>query len=216
MGLPISLTRARIFAVGLFGVLLVAATPDRATDCTPTRSGWDAPVLQMELQKPDGVETLFLEGRIGPDLPMRLKALLADHPDIGEIHFNASGDDRNSAMEAGRILRSAGNFVVHVPPGAGCTGACALLFLSGRIRSVDPTAVFDLGQFYEPSATSVSSADIARQSLGISDYLIRMGVSRRLLTGTLDRENASTGQAPQRQCLTPEELHGYNVANWNE
>lgn len=201
----------------LLALPLLAATPiEQSGECAPTRQGWDAPASRVEVQRNGRSETLVIEGRIGPDLPARLNAVLAEHPDVDTIHFNASGDDRGSAMEAGRILRSAGSFAAHVPAGANCTGACALLFLSGRIRSVDPTAVFDLGQFYEPSATSVSSADIARQSLGISDYLIRMGVSRRLLTGTLDRENASTGQAPQRQCLTPEELHGYNVANWNE
>ncbi len=181
----------------------------------PTLPGWDAPDLQMGVKDEGGTEILFIEGRIGPDLPSRLKAIIAEHPDIGAINFNASGDDRASAMAGGLVLRSVGNFVGHVPAGANCTDACALLFLSGRIRSVDPAAIFDMGEFYRASAEAASNADVARQSLDISNYLIRMGVSRRLLTGTLDRDAALPPEAP-RQCLTPAELHSYNVANWNE
>jgi hypothetical protein len=181
----------------------------------PTRAGWDDPVLRMTVEKSGSETVLMVRGRIGPDAPERLTAMLAEHPTIGTIHFNASGDDRNSAMAAGRALRSAGNFVAHVPAGANCTDACALLFLSGLIRSVDPAAVFDMGEFYRASAEAASNADVARKSLDISNYLIRMGVSRRLLTGTLDRDAALPPEAP-RQCLTPAELHSYNVANWNE
>lgn len=203
---------ARAFAACLIGALLAGAAPaDPVASCRPTLPGWDSTTLRIEVQG----DTLLVQGRIGTDLPARLKAVLAAHPDVAAIHFNASGDDRASAMAAGLVLRAAGNFEAHVPAGANCTDACALLFLSGRIRSVDPAAVFDLGQFYEPAQGSAKSADIARQSLEVSNYLIRMGVSRRLLTGTLDRDAASAASGASR-CLTPEELHGYNVANWNE
>ena len=205
--------RAAVLTV--FLAILSASTARAADDCMPKLPGWDAPGLQMGVKEEDGAEMLFIEGRIGPDLPLRLKTVIAEHPDIAVIHFNASGDDRASAMAAGLVLRAAGNFEAHVPAGATCTDACALLYLSGRIRSVDPAAVFDLGQFYTPGQRSAKNADVARQSLEVSNYLIRMGVSRRLLTGTLDRDAASAVPAGRR-CLTPEELHGYNVANWNE
>jgi hypothetical protein len=200
----------------LFALPLLAVAPAPAgRDCAPARMGWDASQLRLDIQRSGGSETLLVEGRIGTDLPARLEAVLAAHPDIATIHFNASGEDRNSAMAAGLVLRAAGNFEAHVPAGANCTDACALLFLSGRIRSVDPAAVFDLGPFYEPAQVPARSAEIARQSLDVSNYLIRMGVSRRLLTGTLDRDAASAADGTNR-CLTPEELRGYNVANWNE
>lgn len=175
-------------------------------------------MLRTTVEKRGAETILIIEGQIGPDLPQRLKTLFADHPDIAAIHFNASGGDRTSAMAAGHIVRAEGSLQGHVPAGWGCTDACALLFLSTRIRSVDPAAVFDLGRFFEPAGTpaGAGASDIARQSLGISDYLVRMGVSRRLLTGTLDREAASADGAAQPRCLTPAELHGYNVANWNE
>ena len=215
MSRTMTTARRRLLAP-LLALPLLAATLDAPTGaCVPALAGWDASQLRLDVRRSGTSETLFVEGRIGTDLPVRLKAMLGAHPDIATIHFNASGDDRPSAMAAGLVLRAAGNFDAHVPAGANCTDACALLFLSGRIRSVDPTAVFDLGQFYEPAQVSAKSADVARQSLDVSNYLIRMGVSRRLLTGTLDRDAALPPEAP-RQCLTPAELHSYNVANWNE
>lgn len=170
----------------------------------------------MEIGNVDGAQVLFLNGRIGLDLPGRLDAILTKHPNIEALHFNSAGGDMTVAMAAGRMLRSRGDFITHVPAGAACLNACALLFLSGRARSVDPGAVFDLERFYDNEGMPSSAANVARQSLSISDYLIRMGVSRRLLTGALDRDVAVDGGAGPRRCLTPAELHSYNVANWNE
>ena len=215
MGSPTGSISARSLAGGLFAMLLLAAVPARPADCVPTRAGWDAPEQRLGIERHGRDETLLIEGRIDADLPARLETLLARHPDIGTVSFNASGDDRASAMAAGLILRSKGIFEVPVPAGASCIDACALLFLSGGVRSVDPSAVFDLGRFYEPTSGSANAADVARQSLDISNYLIRMGVSRRLLADTLDRDAALPAGAARR-CLTPAELHGYNVANWNE
>lgn len=207
---------ARRLVAPLLALPLLAATPGVPPQpCMPSVAGWDLPELHMSVARDGRSKTLLIEGRITRDLPARLKVLLADNPDIEAVHFNSAGGDSVSAMEAGSILRSIGGFVTHVPAGAECTGACALLFLSGHVRSVDPSAVFDLGHFYEPSAGGTGRADVARQSLAVSNYLIRMGVSRRLLTGTLDRDAALPAGAP-RQCLSGEELHGYNVANWNE
>lgn len=207
--------RLRLLAP-LLALPLLAATPGRqATRCEPTRAGADLPEPRLSVTHEKGGETLLIEGRIDRDLPGRLEMLFAEHPNIAAVHFNSAGGDPAGAMEAGAVIRAIGGFVTHVPAGAECSGACALLFLSGSVRSVDPSAVFDLGQFYDPPNASASRAAVARQSLDISSYLIRMGVSRRLLTGTLDRDAALSPGAP-RQCLTPAELHGYNVANWNE
>lgn len=212
-----TMTGARFRLLGaLLALPFLAATPGaQGRQCEPTRTGWDFPEARMNVMRGGRGETLFIEGRIDHDFPLRLRAVLAAHPDIEALHLNSAGGDRDSAMEAGATIRSIGGFVTHVPAGAECTGACALLFLSGHVRSVDPAAVFDLGRFYDPPEGATSQADVARQSLAVSNYLIRMGVSRRLLTGTLDRDAALAAEAP-RQCLTGEELHGYNVANWNE
>ncbi|WP_260583605.1 hypothetical protein [Sphingopyxis sp. PET50] len=210
------MTGRRLLLAPLLALPLLAATPGApGGKCEPARAGWDLPEARLSIQREGRGETLLIEGKIDRDLPVRLKAMLAEHPDIGAVHFNSAGGDGTSAMEAGAIIRSIGGFVTHVPAGAECTGACALLFLSGHVRSVDPSAVFDLGHFYDPPGGSTSEADVARQSLAVSGYLIRMGVSRRLLTGTLDRDAALPAAAP-RQCLTGDELHSYNVANWNE
>ena len=171
--------------------------------------------MRLDVEQHGRSQTLLIEGRIDNDLSAPLETLLARHPEIGTIYFNASGGDLAGAMAAGRVLRSAGVFEVHVAAGASCVDACALLFFSGTVRSVDPTAVFDLGRFYQGGSGPDSAVDVARQSLAVSNYLIRMGVSRRLLTGTLDRDAALPASAT-RQCLTSAELHGYNVANWNE
>lgn len=210
--------RARSSASAVAAALLLfAAVPAAAGDCTVSDPGWDDPALHMRVAKIGREQMLLIEGRIGPDLPARLGTILAGHPAISEIRFNSSGGDAASAMEAGRLIRSKGGFATHVSAGSGCVDACALLFLSGAIRSVDPDGVFDIGRFYEGQGSAASAGAASRQSLRVVDYLIFMGVSRRLLTGTLDREDAADGDGTSpRRCLTPEELHRYNVANWNE
>ncbi|MBL8650644.1 MAG: hypothetical protein JNL35_09610 [Sphingopyxis sp.] len=207
--------RLRLLAP-LLALPLLAATPGgQPGRCEPTRTGADLAEPRLSVTRKTDGETLLIEGRIDRGLPARLETMFAEHPKIAAVHFNSAGGDPVGAMEAGGVIRAIGGFVTHVPAGAECSGACALLFLSGSVRSVDPSAVFDLDQFYDPANGSASRAAVARQSLDVSNYLIRMGVSRRLLTGTLDRDAALPAGAP-RQCLTPAELHGYNVANWNE
>lgn len=204
----------RLLAALLGAPLLAAGPPALSADCQPARAGWDRAAAELTISKQGGETVLLVEGRIDPDLPARLRGIFADHPRISALHFNSVGGDVASAIAAGKVVRSQGFLVAQVPAGSGCTGACALLFLSGRVRSVDPAGVFDLGRFYETSDGSAQGA--ARQSLEISDYLIRMGVSRRLLNGVLDREAAEDAGKAVRHCLTPDELHAYNVANWNE
>lgn len=204
----------RLIAALLAVPLLMAGAPVAASDCVPARAGWDRAATELTIAKQDGETVLRVEGRIDPDLAARLRVMFADHPQISALHFNSAGGDVASALAAGKVVRSQGLLVAEVPAGWGCTGACALLFLSGRVRSVDPAGVFDLGRFYETGDGSAEG--VARQSLEISDYLIRMGVSRRLLNGVLDREAAESAGKPVRHCLTPDELRAYNVANWNE
>lgn len=210
-----SISAARLLlGTVLAASLLVAGSPALSADCQPGRKGWDRAAAELTVAKQGGETVLRVEGRIDPDLPERLRAMFADHPQISTLHFNSAGGDVASALAAGKVVRSQGLLEAQVPAGWGCTGACALLFLSGRVRSVDPAGVFDLGRFYETGDGSAQGA--ARQSLEISDYLIRMGVSRRLLNGVLDREAAEGAGKAVRHCLTPDELHAYNVANWNE
>ena len=206
----------RLAGVLMPAIMLFAAMPAAARDCTPDRPGWDDPVLHMQVERIGRAQVLLVEGRIGPDLPRQMEAMLVRYPDVGEIRFHSSGGDMASAMEAGRRIRSHGVFVTHVPAGWGCAGACALLFLSGNVRSVDPDGVFDIGRFYANGGEEPSARAAARQSFDVVDYLIRMGVSRRLLANALDREAAAArANTPPRLCLTSDELRRYNVANWS-
>ena len=49
-----------------------------------------------------------------------------------------------------------------------------------------------------------------------NDFLIRMGVSRKLLTEVMYRQSAVStgGSGSTRRCLTQDEVHRYNVANF--
>ena len=207
-------TVRRLLGIVFAAPLLSAASPALSADCVPTRDGWDRAAAELTIAQEGGETVLRVEGRIDPGVPARLRDMFADHPQISTLHFNSAGGDVPSAIAAGKVVRSEGLLVAQVPAGWGCTGACALLFLSGRVRTVDPAGVFDLGRFYDTGDGSAQG--VARQSLEISDYLIRMGVSRRLMNGVLDREAAESAGKAVRHCLTPDELHAYNVANWNE
>ena len=119
-----------------------------------------------------------------------------------------------------------------IPPGWACFSACNFLFMGGLVRHVDPGGLFIVHMFTHTGDRNAIRQEVARgeqntvsligeieqQSALLAsednDFLIRMGISRDLLTQIMYRQSAvqDGSNRSTRRCLTQEEVNRYNVA----
>jgi hypothetical protein len=153
---------------------------------------------------------LIAEGIIDQNTVPRLQAAL-DSFRGEEIWLRSPGGYVGADREAGRLIRARG-LSTRIPSGWTCRGGCNFMFMGGVERTVEPGGHFivrmfahtgDVGNFVEVAG---SSRAIATEDHG---FLLRMGVSRRLLDEVMYRQPAR-GDAPER-CMTAAELDRYNV-----
>lgn len=181
--------------------------------------------MRFTVQEVDGRQVLLAEGQIDDDLMPRLEEALRTF-DGDEIWLRSPGGNPRVSLEAGRLIRENG-FATHISRGSACSSACNFLFMGGVVRTVDNGGYYIIQRFGgtgRPNAIEQRAedgadlaAEVERQSsLTASvefDYLIRMGVSTRLLTDIVYR--ASTTRDGQdgatRRCLTQDELVEYRV-----
>lgn len=222
------LTRPLAALVAL--ALLGGATDPNNPTC-PAEPDW-GPAKAMTLTKRDvdGSRVLVAEGIIDATLPQRLKAAIDGDELIGEIWLRSRGGDARAGNEAGKVIRSFG-MVTRVPNGWTCFSACNFVFMGGAVRLVDEGGTFMVHMFThtgdresiylaaeEGTAETVRLiADIEQASALLAtednDFLIRMGVSRDLLTEVMYKQQAvGTDENPStRYCLSQEEVREYNV-----
>lgn len=224
---------------GLSACLTGAAKPatDPANPTCPLNPDWSAqPTMKLTPVVKNGVKVLLAEGRIDGGLPDRLKAALAANPDVGEIWLRSPGGDARAGNAAGRVIRSNFGLMTRIPAGWACFSACNFVFMGGQPRIVDPGGLFIVHMFTrtgDRQSIDMSVAmgtDATRELIGDieqdaallasedNDFLIRMGVSRKLLTEVMYRQKAieNAEDKSTRRCLTQEEVRAYNVANNNE
>ena len=104
--------------------------------------------------------------------------------------------------------------------------------MGGGVRFVDPGGLFIVHMFTHTGDREAIRQEVARgedSTIGLigeieqqsamlasedNDFLIRMGVSRKLLTEVMYRQNAvqDAQNRSTRRCLTQEEVNRYNVA----
>lgn len=224
----------RRLAAILAAPLLVGAGPmmDRDNPSCPAEPDW-GPASAMSLTTRNGPDhhILVAEGVIDETLPARLRAAIDGDELIGEIWLRSRGGDATAGNEAGRIIRSFPGMLTRIPAGWTCFSACNFMFMGGDRRHVDPEGVFMVHMFTHTSDRSVisesvmdgttatteligeieqSSALLASQD---NDFLIRMGISRRLLTEVMYRQQAvrTEGNPSTRYCLSQAEVRLYNV-----
>jgi hypothetical protein len=106
--------------------------------------------------------------------------------------------------------------------------------MGGAIRFVDPGGLFVVHMFTHVDDKQAVRSELAKgtdQAIGLiadveqdsallasedNDFLIRMGVSRKLLTEVMYQQKAIAAEPKDkstRRCLTPAETVKYNVAN---
>lgn len=189
--------------------------------------------MRFSLEEVDGLRILKSEGMLDEDVPARLQAALTEHGPIDEIWVRSPGGSALAGNEAGRMIRKA-SIPTRIPAGWACFSACNFMFMGGPIRFVDPGGFFVVHMFTHLGDKDAVRAEIdkgADNTMGLigdveqesallasedNDFLIRMGVSRKLLTEVMYRQKAVAGQSEDRstrRCLTNAETAKYNVAN---
>ncbi|MEH6790688.1 hypothetical protein [Parasphingorhabdus sp.] len=218
------------------GATEVAPGMDPENPTCPSAPNWSSnATMQLTPKVINGTKVLLAEGAVDEALPDRLRKTLADNPDITEIWLRSPGGVARAGNEAGRVIREADMLIItRIPAGWTCFSACNFVFMGGRARIVEPGAHFMVHMFtmtndrnainYSIEMGTDSTVgligEVEQQSALLAtednDFLIRMGVSRKLLSEVMYRTNAvktDDGDGATRRCLTNEEALRYNVAN---
>ncbi len=212
----------------------VAAANDPVNPTCPESPGWATyPQMRFTLDTSRGGRVLRAEGVIDDGAATRLAEALTANAPVEEIWFSSPGGNAAIGNEGGRLIRKA-MIPTRVPAGAACFSACNFLFMGGPIRSVDAGGLFIVHMFTHTANRALIDVEVSKganatvgligeieQSSAIlatedNDFLIRMGVSRKLLSDVMYQQKAveTEGQdRSTRRCLTAEELKRYNVVN---
>jgi hypothetical protein len=215
------------------------APMDPANPSCPKAPDWsNNKIMALKVVKKGDAKVLLAEGPVDQTLPDRLKQALTDNPDISEIWLRSPGGNARAGNAAGRLIRSTPGLVTRIPAGWTCFSACNFVFMGGQLRVVEPGGNFMVHMF-----TMTNDRDAIDQSVALgtdttveligdieqesallasedNDFLIRMGVSRKLLTDIMYKQKAVAGggggDQSTRRCLTQDEVFKYNVANVQE
>lgn len=219
-------------AAGLFAALTGATAPDPNNPTCPAEPNWgSADAMTLTTIDRGGARILLAEGRIDAGLPNRLSAAIEGDEMISEIWLRSRGGNARAGNEAGRIIRSYRGMLTRIPAGWTCFSACNFMFMGGDRRHVDADGVFMVHMFTHTSdrwiiddavidgsqATTELIASIEQSSALLAtednDFLIRMGISRKLLTDIMYQQQAvsSEDDPSTRYCLNQSEVREYNV-----
>ena len=228
------MTRLARPVAALMALALLGGASDPQNPTCPAEPDWGpAKAMTLSTRTVNGMKVLVAEGIIDATLPARLKKALDADDQIGEVWMRSRGGDAHAGNEAGKVIRSIPNMFTRIPAGWTCFSACNFLFMGGEYRVVDPGGYFMVHMFThtgdreaiylaaeEGTAETVKLiADIEQASALLAsednDFLIRMGVSRDLLTKVMYKQQAvKTDANPStRYCLNQQEVRQYNVAN---
>lgn len=215
-------------------LLNVASTtpPDPDNPTCPKFMNWSTyPEMKFSLETINGVRVLKAEGQIDQDVPTKLQDALKANQPVQEIWIRSPGGDARAGNAAGKIIRDS-MVPTRIPNGWACFSACNFIFMGGVIRYVDQGGIFAVHMFThlgdkEAVRSELKNTDKAIGMIGDveqdsallasedNDFLIRMGVSRKLLTDVMYQQKAVADGADKstRRCLTRNEDTKYNVAN---
>jgi len=229
-------TRLAILAAScLLGGAAGAAEPaDPANPSCPAHLNWSTyPEMKFTLDTSSGHRVLKAEGQIDEDVAVRLAEALKENGPVDEIWLRSPGGIARAGNEAGKLIRENG-IPTRIPSGWACFSACNFMFMGGPIRFVDTGGLFVVHMFTHVGDKDAVRSELSKgadHAIGLigeveqdsallasedNDFLIRMGVSRKLLTEIMYQQKAvADGEADKstRRCLSPEEAVKYNVAN---
>lgn len=229
--------RLRTFALTACLMLAGTAAPAATDPLNPTcpqELNWSTyRQMRFTLEESNGQRVLRAEGLIDEDMPARLTEALQTNDPVDEIWLRSPGGVARAGNEAGKIIRQTG-IPTRIPAGWACFSACNFMFMGGVARFVEPTGLFVVHMFTHLGDKDAVRSELAKghdNAIGLigdveqdsallasedNDFLIRMGVSRKLLTEVMYQQKAVAEGAEDkstRRCLTAAETVKYNVAN---
>jgi len=221
----------RLPALLVAAALLMGSADPKNPTC-PAQPNWStSPVMTLTFRKQGEDRILMAEGTVDEALVARLEAALKKHSPIDEIWLRSPGGDAEAGNAAGLLIRKI-SVPTRIPAGWACFSACNFVFMGGAARSVDPGGVFmvhmftftadggvladEMTQGFDRAVAGITKVeqDAALLASQDNDFLIRAGVSRKLLTEVMYRQKAVAGKSGDqstRRCLTIEEMRRYNV-----
>ena len=213
---------------------VAGAAADPVNPSCPKELNWSTyPRMKFSLDTANGGRVLRAEGQIDEDVPARLQEALQANDPVDEIWLRSPGGDARAGNEAGKIIRKAG-IATRIPNNWACFSACNFMFMGGPIRFVDASGLFVVHMFTHLGDKEAVRSELKKgseQAIGLigdveqdsallasedNDFLIKMGVSRKLLTDVMYQQKAVASDADDkstRRCLTAAETVKYNVAN---
>ena len=221
-------------AFALLGADVAAAQTqmDPSNPTCPVNPNWsNYREMRFTSQEVNGRQVLLAEGFIDDGLIPRLQAALQNFQG-DEIWLRSPGGNARIGNQAGRLIRE-NSLITRIPNGWACFSACNFLFMGGFARFVDPGGQFIVHMFTHTGDREVIRSSVAQgeedtvsligeieqQSALLAsednDFLIRMGVSRALLTEIMYQQSAvaDARNRSTRRCLTQDEVRRYNVVN---
>jgi len=211
-----------------------AADMDPINPSCPKQLNWSTyPRMKFTLDASSGQRILKAEGAIDEDMPLRLDEALKTNQPVDEIWLRSPGGDARAGNAAGKLIRTAG-IPTRIPGGWACFSACNFIFMGGPVRFVDPTGLFVVHMFTHLGDKEAVRSELDKghdNAIGLigdveqdsallasedNDFLIRMGVSRKLLTEVMYQQKAVAEGGEDkstRRCVTAAETVKYNVAN---
>jgi hypothetical protein len=231
-----AIPRVRTAAIACLLVLTGAASDpvDSVNRTCPLHPNWSTyPEMKFTLDTSNGHRVLRAEGQIDEDVATRLRDALKENAPIDEIWLRSPGGVARAGNAAGKVIRESG-IPTRIPSDWACFSACNFMFMGGVIRYVDPGGLFVVHMFthvadrqavkseiskgtdHAISLIGAAEQDSALLASEDNDFLIRMGVSRKLLTEVMYQQKAigdEHGDKSTRRCLTQAEAIKYNVAN---
>ena len=213
--------------------IAASVPPDPNNPSCPKALDWSTyRQMRFTLFETEARRILKAEGVIDADAAVRLKDALKQYNPIDEIWLRSPGGDARVGNEAGMMIRKEG-IPTRIPQGWACFSACNFVFMGGPARFIDDGGHFVVHMFThlgDKDAVHAEVSQSADEALALisgleqdsamlasedNDFLIRMGVSRKLLTEVMYKQKAveAGGDKSTRRCLTTREAVKYNVAN---
>lgn len=227
-----SLFKAAAIAL-LFAVPARAAVDPDNPSCPQALDWGPSTPMTFSLAEREGKKVLLAEGAIDDALVSRLAAALQKSGPIDEIWLRSPGGNAKVGNQAGLLIRKSG-IPTRIPSGWACFSACNFMFMGGFARAVDPGGQFIVHMFTHTGNRGLIAGEVMRgteSTVGLigeieqgsallasedNDFLIRMGVSRKLLTEVMYRQKAVAEQGDDRstrRCLSQDEVRRYNIVN---
>ncbi len=229
-----------IFLIPVIVLALCGATgkggKDPKNPTCPSKLNWSPyPAMRFTVTDVGGEHVLLAEGVVDNGLLPRLSQILQKDKGFTEIWLRSPGGVAVVGNEAGRMIRKySPDILTRIPKDWACASACNFMFMGGKYRVVEPgghfvvhmfTHIADREAIKEDMRTDADDAvnmigeieqDSAMLASEDNDFLIRMGVSRKLLTDVMYQQRSVAGAGKDqstRRCMTSAENVKYNVTN---